>query len=128
MKLLLWLLRLKGFAKLKQNSRALILNYLLESVGGIPYKNLITYEPDGTLLINGKKLELEQAISFRESVILLQNNQAYKVIKEQIAYEAVKYGIHSSLTSEMLLLSKAALWIQQQELKLINDLSGNTDI
>lgn len=124
MKLLLWLLRKPVGLK----NRALILNYLLESLGGLPYRDLITFKPDGTLLIGGKQLEPEQAVAFRESLVALQSNQAYRVIKEQIAYEAVKYGIHSSLTSDMLILSKAALWIQQQEIKLINDLSGQTDI
>lgn len=88
----------------------------------------MTYDLDGTLLINGKKLETEQAIAFKESCIGLQNSLAYKVIKEQVAYEAVKMGVFSSVTVEQLILGKAALWVQQQEQNLITKITGESQL
>lgn len=121
LRLLLWLFRSK---RLKTEDRALILNFLLESVGALPINDIITFDPSGTVLIKGKELTTEQAIELREGAVSLQKNWAYRVIKEQIAYEAVKYGVHSSLTFDMLIFSKSALWIQQHEAKLISDLTG----
>jgi hypothetical protein len=105
----------------------LILNYLLEEVGATPFKDILTYDLDGTVHVAGKKLTSEQLIQLREGAVALENNWTYRVIKEQLAYEAVKYGIHSSLTTDMLLLSKSALWIQEQEKRLIKELSGENN-
>lgn len=120
----MWLLRKKDLAA---SHKALILNYLLEEVGATPFKDILTYDLDGTVEVAGRKLTSEQLIQLREGAVALAKNWTYKVIKEQLAYEAVKYGIHSSLTTDMLLLSKAALWIQQQEIKLIKELSGENN-
>lgn len=64
----------------------------------------------------------------REGAVALQKNWAYRTIKEQIAFNAVKMGIHTSVSIEMLMLSKAALWVQQQEIVLIEKLSGQINI
>jgi hypothetical protein len=100
---------------------------LLESVGALPFKDLVTYDLDNTIRIGGKKLTVEQTKLLKEGATQLEKNWAYQIIKEQVAYEAIKYGVHSSLTVDMLSLSKAALWLNQQEIKLIKDLSGTED-
>ena len=98
LKLLLKLLKLK---KLSQANKTLILNYLLEGV----------------------ELTVEQAMRLREGAVALKNNWASNLIEEQIKYEAIKYGVHSSLTFDMLYMSKAAIWIQEQRKRLINEIS-----
>ena len=120
-KLLLWLLKLK---KITTTDKALILNTLIESIGAIPTQSIITFDLDGTITINGKTLTPEQTISLREGAVNLTKNWTYKVMEEQIAWEAVKYGVHASTTTDMLLLSKAVLWTQQQRKKIISDLTG----
>lgn len=120
-KILLWILKNR---KISTNSRLLITNYLLESINALPIKEIITYNLEGTVRINGKELTPEQAIQFKEGAVALENNGTYRVIKDQIAYEAIKMGIHSSLSMEMILMSKSALWLQEQEKKIISDLAG----
>lgn len=120
----MWLLKQRN---LKPLNRALILNYLLESVNVIPIKDIITYDLDGTVKVNDKNLTLEQAISLRESAVALQSNQCYRLIKEQIAYESIKIGIHMGNTLEQIIFPKAALWIQAQEIELISKIVGQVE-
>ena len=61
----------------------------------------------------------------REGAIALEKNWTYRTIKEQLAYEAIKMGVHSALTVDMVLMSKAILWIQENEIALIKKLNGN---
>ena len=120
LKLLLKLLKLK---KLSQANKTLILNYLLEGVEALPINDVISYNAEGTILVNGQELTVEQAMRLREGAVALKNNWASNLIEEQIKYEAVKYGVHSSLTFDMLYMSKAAIWIQEQRKRLINEIS-----
>lgn len=105
-----------------------MLNALLEAVHALPVKDIISFDQQGTLQVQGKKLDTEQAIAMQSAIAALKNNMAYRLIKEQIAFEAVKYGVHSSLTFDMLYMSKAALWIQQQEINLISKLGTEEEI
>lgn len=123
-KLLLKLLKNK---RISQEERGLILNSLVESINGLPVNDIITFDLEGTLKVQGKPVNAQQAISIREGAFALLNNETYKLIKEQIAYNAIKMGIHTSITTDMLLLSKAALWIQQNEIQLLERLSGLTE-
>lgn len=123
-KLLLKLLKSK---KTNSEERSLILSFLLEKVNILPIKDIITYELDGTVKVNDKNLSLEQAISLRESAVALQANQCYRLIKEQIAYEAIKIGIHMGNTLEQIIFPKAALWIQTQEIELISKIVGQIE-
>lgn len=124
LKLLLWLLKRK---KLSQQSRALILNTLLERVQALPLRDLITYDLEGTVRVNGKSLDKEQIIMLREGAVALEKNWAYKLIRDQLTYEAIKMGIHSSLSLDMVLMSKSVLWVIQNEKKIIQQLSGEID-
>jgi len=118
----LWLLKHK---KLKGEEKTKVLNALLENIGALPLTAVLFFDQDGTLKVNGKALEVEQAISIREGAVALMSNPTYILIKQQIAFLAVTEGIHKSLNSDMLLFSKAALWIQAREKELIELLQGN---
>lgn len=120
-------LRLLKNKRLKEEDKLLILNALLERISAIPIKSIITFDKDGTLNINGKTLTVEQTIAVKEGANSIKLNHTYKLIKDQIAFEAIKMGIHSSLSLDMVIFCKAALWLQQEEQKLIERLSGEID-
>lgn len=123
-KILLWILKNRN---LNQKDHKLVINYLASSINSLPIKDVITFDIDGTVRINGKNLSLEQSIVFRESIVSLKENWAYKVIREQTAFEAIKIGIHTGNTLEQILFPKAVLWMQAQEVELINSLGGKID-
>jgi len=119
-KITVWLLKSK---RLDGESRILLLNALLNNLSVLPMKDVITFAPDGTLLVKGKTLTIEQAVQIRESAVSLKKNPTYSLLKEQMAYEAIKMGVHKSTTLDMLAFSKAALWINEQETKIVEELS-----
>lgn len=120
-RLVIWILNSK---RIKGESKALIFNALLENIGSLPIKDIFTHDLSGTVRVNGKDLTPEQAISLKEGAVALNKNWTYNLIREQVAYEAVKMGVHSSLNLDMVMFSKAALWHQEQEKKLISQLIG----
>ena len=121
LKIILWALKYK----LKGDDKVKALNALLENIGALPISSIIGFDQDGTMRIKGQTLTAEQMITIRENAVSLANNQTYQLIKNHIAFLAVKTGIHDSLNSDMLLFSKAALWIQAREKELIDTLQGN---
>ena len=108
--------------RLSGNDKALVTTALLDNLQAINIKDIIKIDEQG-IRINGRQLETEQAIQLRESVIQLQNSYARKVIREQVAYEAIKMGIHNGLNPDMILFAKAALWYDQAENQLIQSIS-----
>ncbi len=117
------LLKLFKNKRLKTEDRLLILNVLLDQVEALPIGEIITHNLDGTMQINGKALSMEQAIQLKEGAISLQNNWFYKVLMEQVTWEAVKFGVHSSLSIESILFSKAAIWLINQQKDLTDKIS-----
>lgn len=111
------LLKLYKSKKTTAQDRAVILNALLEKINGFPITDILTYQ-DNRIKINGKQLDIEQSIAFKEAAIALDKNWFYKVIKEQIAYEAINIGVHKGQTNDQLVFSKAVLWIQEREKEL----------
>lgn len=99
-----------------------ILSYLLQNIQAIPIRDVIKFDVDGTLKINNRALEMEQAIAFRDSARVLKDNFAKKLIQDQLTYEAIQMGVHQGLNSEMIMFSKCALWLIQEENKLLNDI------
>jgi hypothetical protein len=119
-RLIAWLIRRNTF---KGEAKNRVLAALLSNIGALPIQDIIKFDPQGTVYINDKKLDIEQAISFKESADALKESVARKIIREQIKYLAVKYGIHDGLSTETIMFSKAAFWIMEEEDKLIERLA-----
>jgi len=118
-KLIVWLLR----KELSLKNRSILLSAVLEKTGTLPIYNIITTNEQGTLFINGNQVDMEKAIQLRESARGALNNQARRVVKEQVRYLAVTQGIHNSNSFEQLFFSKAAIWLEQEEDKIFNALA-----
>lgn len=74
-------------------------------------------------MINGKELDQEQMISFKEACAVLKDNYARKVIHEQIRYKAIDLGINKAISVDTIYFSKAALWVLNELEILITKLS-----
>jgi len=75
------------------------------------------------LMINGKELEPDQVLNFREASVSLKDNFARLIIHEQIRHKATEAGIHKAQTIDELMFYKAAIWCLNEENILINKLS-----
>lgn len=105
--------------RLSGEAKAICTSALLDNFNFLPICDIITFDTQGTIQIKGRSLEPEQAKAFAESARLLRDSFAKKVIREQVAFEAVKMGIHQGLTPDMILFAKAALWYAQEEDKVL---------
>jgi len=120
-KLVLWSLKSK---KITGDNKTKITNLLLENIGTLPTQRLITFDQYGTLLLNGKHLELEQIMRFKQGAMALQDNEVRKVLHQSLKAMAVEMGVHNGLTPETIMFSKAWLYAIQEEDKLIAQLMG----
>lgn len=116
----LWALRNKRLSGVQKGH---IMTALLKNIHAIPVQKVVAFEPDGSILIGGKVLDLEHSILFRDSCIALSDNFARKIIQQQIAYDAIQMGVYQALSPEMILFAKAALWHQQEENKLLSTIT-----
>ena len=98
--------------------RVVITAALIEKINALPIGNSIVLTEKG-IQINGRDLETEQVINFKESCIALNDNYARKIINQQLKFMAIIEGVHKGLSPEQLSFSKAALWLIEQEQALI---------
>lgn len=122
-KIVIWAL---GTTKISGEDKAIITTALLRNIDALPIRDAITYDLEGTLMIRGKKLDLDQAQSFKQGVAVLKDNFARKLIQEQLLYECSKIGLHQGLTPEMIQFAKSCVWVLQNEEQLIDKLNGNS--
>lgn len=108
---------------MKGDDKTRIITALLENIDALPIRDAITFDADGTILIRGKKLEIEQIQNLKTGVVILKDNFARKLIEEQLLYECSKMGLHQGLTPEQIQFSKAAIWVLQQYNKFLEMLS-----
>jgi hypothetical protein len=118
-KLILWLLRGKS---LTVTERIEVVNALLDKQNALPIKQAISHDENFQLIVNGRKLTPEEHDHFMQSIQALSNSFALKAIRDQVAFECVKIGVHQAMNNEQILFAKAALWYQQEETKLIASL------
>lgn len=118
------LLKLGEKEEVESQEFQLILNFLLKRINISQIKDTITFDLDGTVMLRGNKLDTEQSIKLKESAMALDTNFARRFVEDQLEYEMIKTGIHSSLNMEVILMAKAAIWIHEQEKRLISQIAG----
>lgn len=99
--------------------RTLLINAILDRLSAIPLRDIITLSENGSLVINGKELDMEELKIIYQSAIALRNNRVFNLIQDQVLHNALTFGLNSSVTLEMLYTSKAAVWWGQEENKLL---------
>ena len=112
-----------------EDSSALI-GTVLEKTGALPYKDIIEYGKDGSLIVGGKPLTLEQAKYLRDSAIAAINNQAINLTMERITYLSVLEGVHKAETIPQLYWGKVGIWWGQNIKKTLQELAqeGNSGL
>lgn len=120
-KLVIWALHSK---KITGENKAKITNVLLENIGTLPIKKLITYDIHGTLMLNGKYLEVEQIIAFKQGAMALRDNQVRRILNDQKKMLAIEMGVHNGLNPETIMFSKACLYNIQEEERLLTEIIG----
>lgn len=107
---------------LSLEDRVALTNVLLEKIGAFPIGDVVVFT-ESNVQINGKDLDTEQYIAFKEACSSLKENYARRVINEQLKYKATEIGVHKATSIDTLLFAKAVLWVINEENILIEKLS-----
>lgn len=105
-------------SKLSTADRTALIGAIMNKLVVPPIKDIIR-EDGMSITIGGRELEGQDMVDFKLSLVALTENPARKVLRDQLSYEAVKIGIHSSKTVDELMFAKAVLWVLEQEELLI---------
>lgn len=109
-------------ANLSTEDRIALTTALLDKLVALPLGNSIVVNPNG-VIINGKPLDQEQYLNFKESCTILEGNFARQVIQQQIRYLAINLGINVALSLDTIMFAKAALWCIEQEQLLLEKIA-----
>lgn len=121
LKLFTWLIKNQRLTVGEMN---ILSTAILDSFSALPLCDIIKIDDRGSLTVNGRVLDLEQIHLLRESARGALNNQARKIINDQILYTAFVMAANKVQTPEQLIFSRAAIWWGQQERKLLLALTG----
>lgn len=108
--------------KLSLEDRVALTTAILDKLHALPIGNIVHFTESG-VMINGKELDQDQMISFREACVVLKENFARKVIHEQVRYKAIDMGINKALSMDTIMFAKAAIWVVNEIEILIAKLS-----
>lgn len=110
---------------LSQELRLKLTTSILETLQALPFRDIISVNEKGVMLVNGRQLELEQMIQLRESARGALQSTALKLIEDQVLFNAVTIGVHKLEKTEQILFSRAAIWWGQQQHELLKLLAGD---
>lgn len=100
-------------------NRTILVSALLDELNFIPSYAILELDEQGKILVEGKPLDSEQSVSIREGARALLNSPTYRLLRNQVAFQAVTVGVHTGDTPERIYFSKVALWWGLEEEKLI---------
>lgn len=106
-------------ANLSTEDRIALTTALLDKLVVLPFDDILVINEQG-IKIKGKEVDLDGAFSFREHCVALKENVARKILREQVRYMAVQWGVHNGLNLDTVMFSKAVLWCMQEEDKLLD--------
>lgn len=109
-------------SELTLEDRVALITALLDKLGVLPIGDVIDISEQG-ISIQGKVLDQEQVLNFKEASAVLRDNFARQVINEQIRYKAIDLGINKATAMDTLFFAKAALWCLNEQEILITQLS-----
>jgi hypothetical protein len=121
-KLYAWLL--KNDLTVEEKSK--LTTALINKLSALPIDVIIRVDEQNRVLLNGEPLDMEKTILLREAATSALNNKALNLVQQQINFMAINHGVHQAVNNEQVLFSKAALWINQEEIKLLQILSQGT--
>lgn len=119
-------LKLLRHSALSLAERSRLSTGILNKLGALPTGDIITVNESNEILVNGVLLEYERARALREGARAALNNVALRIVRQQVAYNAIKTGIHKAETESQLYFGRAALYYGQQEEDLLLLLAGVT--
>jgi hypothetical protein len=120
-KLVYFLFKNREFTIEQKNKLSVL---ILNSLNALPLKESIEQNENGELVIRGDVVDVEKARKLTSSAISALENQSLRIIREQVAYEAIVNGVHKFNGDSGQLFMRAALWWEQESEKKLKFLAG----
>lgn len=114
-------------SKLSQDEKALLLSTVLDSIGSLPFRDIISSNESGRLIVNGKPVSIEMARNLQHSARAGLENIAIRFIREHVAFMAINVGVHNGDSLDKIMFARTALWNGQQEKLLLEKLAGQQE-
>src|SRR6185369_815837 len=81
-------------ADLSIKDRNKLLIHIADKLGALPFRDMITEDSNGSLLVNGRPVDIELARILRDSAKGALHSKAFTYIRDQVLYDAIKLGVH----------------------------------
>lgn len=95
---------------LTQEEHLRLLGILNRSINSFPLQDPIEVMMDGSYVLNGQKMTIEEVVKFRQGISALKDNWAFQILGDKILFDAIKQGVHFAETPEKMMFSKTAIW------------------
>lgn len=105
---------------LEQNNT--LINHFLKHINGFPLDEVVETK-EGRIFINGRPLTQEAENSFFQGLSGLENNASFRILMEQIAFKAIKKGLHEASKIEDQYFAKVALFYDDLFKKYLSKLN-----
>ena len=100
-------------SRLSLEQRNNIVTHILDSLRALPISSIIMVK-DGEMMLNGRSLDFDKIAQLKESASVALDNQALKIVLNEVLYTAVVGGLHKAVISEDLYFYRAAIWFGQK--------------
>lgn len=114
-------------ASLSVTDRNKLVIHLLDKLGALPFRDIITVDEQGSLLVSGRTVTMEQARVLRDSARGALDSQAFRIIREQVLFQAVTLGTHKAEDEKQMFFARAAIWWGQREDEFLRLLAGSDE-
>jgi hypothetical protein len=111
-KLVIWLMRNTKFST---ENRTLCTTALLDKLRAIPAHSIVSVDDSGRVYLNNKVVDAEKTNQIRQQAEDLLNHPLRQLVRDEVAFKAVKLGVHQANNIDEVYFSKAAIWQTQQE-------------
>lgn len=117
-KLAIWCIKK---SKLSLEQKAQITSALLENIGALPIRDVIEFDYEGTVTVNGQPLNMEKAVMIKQGAKSLRDNFTRRIIRDQMKYNSLMLAV-TGTNIEQIMFAKAANWVLLQEEELLKKL------
>jgi hypothetical protein len=120
--LAIWLLK----KDLSLMNKTKLLNAILDKLSMLPLRRIIEVSENGSLIIKGKELDLEETNLLRESAKVALLNRAEQLVEDETLYTAYSFGVNGSKCFDDIYASKMAIWWGLERHKHLKILAGQS--
>ena len=120
-RMVLWLLKQHTLSVEEKN---LLSTTILEKIGALPIRDIISLSENNEILVNGVPLEYDKFTQLREEAKKALLNPAMRLTWDQVRYESFKGGASVGQTPEDIFFFRTAIWNGEQERKWLRILAG----